>query len=171
MEWRTRGFFCGQLLSFNTTRQIIPGRCVELWKSGKEEWGGGAGMLHKWSILQGERRRCIFIHIPSLPSATPPPHCHSPFLTRAIARVASFASVRMSMAWRGGGGQGRGGANSVRFGSGGGGDSSDMLGEKIRGAGNSKCIRYYTLISQLEQLIYFNFFLFKVHAAERLGRR
>lgn len=36
LEWRTRGFFCGQLLSFNTTRQIIPARCVELWKSGRE---------------------------------------------------------------------------------------------------------------------------------------
>lgn len=150
LEWRTRGFCCGQLLSFNTTRQIIPGWCVELWKSGREGWGGGvggAGTLHKWSILQGERRRCIFIHIPSLPSATPPPHCHSPFLTGAIALVASFASVRMGMAWRGGRGQGRGGANSVGFGSGG--DSSDMLGEKIRGVGNSKCVRYYTLISQL----------------------
>lgn len=52
----------------------------------------------------------------------------------------SFVSVRLSTAK----GAGEGGASSVRFGSGG--SSSDMLGKKIKGVGNSKCIQYYTLI-------------------------
>lgn len=147
LEWRTRGFCCGQLLSFNTTKQIIPGWCVELWKSGRErgEWAGGAPARYTSGPSSRVRGDAAFSSTSHL---SHPPHCHSPFLTQAIALVASFASARMGMPWCGGRGQGRGGANSVRFGSGGG-DSSDMLGEKIRGVGNSKYIRYYTLISQL----------------------
>lgn len=104
LEWRTRGFFCGQLLSFNTTRQIIPGWCVELWKSGREapaRYTSGPS-----SRVRGDAAFSSTSH-----------HSHPPLL-RHIATLHfspgplhSWRHLRASAwVWRGAAGEGRGGA-------------------------------------------------------------
>lgn len=133
----------GHLLSFNTKTQIIQ---VGV-KSRKAQ---AACTLYEWFILQGEKSALFSSIFDPLPAALAIHHvvnlCFSPH-SRAIARVRRFFRVRPhAHSAAAGGGTGAGGSY-IRFGRGGA-ICLTCWGRRLEGE-NTKCIQYYTLISQL----------------------